>query len=124
MEGEEFYLRYFVGHRGRYGHEFLEFEITSNGRLRYANNSNYRSDGLIRREVYVNDIVIDDIKRMVEESEILNQDDSRWPDHGSAGRQELEIKSGNEHICFVTSKIGSFNDVQQSHDPAGMRVLT
>lgn len=45
-------LFYFVrstGHQGRHGHEFLEFEY-SRGRLRYANNSNYRNDSLIRKE--------------------------------------------------------------------------
>jgi len=38
-----------TGHSGRHGHEFLEFEY-SHGRLRYANNSNYRNDSLIRKE--------------------------------------------------------------------------
>ena len=33
-----------------YGHEFLEFEFRPDGRLRYANNSNYKSDILIRKE--------------------------------------------------------------------------
>lgn len=35
---DKFYVRYYSGHTGRYGHEFLEFEF-SDGRLRYANNS-------------------------------------------------------------------------------------
>lgn len=39
-----------VGHKGIYGHEFLEFEFRPDGRLRYANNSNYKSDVLIRKE--------------------------------------------------------------------------
>ena len=123
MEGDDFYLRYFVGHKGRYGHEFLEFELKADGRLRYGNNSNYRSDGLIRREVYINNIVIDDIKRIIDESEIMIQNDSKWPEPGSGGRQELEIIIGDNHICFVTNKIGSFNDVNESEDPAGMRIL-
>lgn len=38
-----------TGHSGKHGHEFLEFEF-SHGRLRYANNSNYRNDSLIRKE--------------------------------------------------------------------------
>ncbi len=36
---EDFYLRYYVGHKGKFGHEFLEFEFRGDGRLRYANNS-------------------------------------------------------------------------------------
>ena len=47
---DNFYVRYYVGHRGKFGHEFLEFEIRSNGRLRYANNSNYKNDTMIRWE--------------------------------------------------------------------------
>ena len=34
---------------GQHGHEFLEFEY-SQGRLRYANNSNYRNDSMIKKE--------------------------------------------------------------------------
>ncbi|KAG8963693.1 hypothetical protein FRC03_002665 [Tulasnella sp. 419] len=49
VENDPFYLRYYVGHSGKHGHEFLEFEY-ANGRLRYANNSNYRNESLIRKE--------------------------------------------------------------------------
>ncbi|BGP14165.1 hypothetical protein JCM10213v2_002105 [Rhodosporidiobolus nylandii] len=35
------YLRYYSGHVGSYGHEFIEFEI-SQGRLRFALNSNFK----------------------------------------------------------------------------------
>ena len=45
-----FCLKNSVGHKGQYGHEFLEFEFRKDGRLRYANNSNYKSDKLIRKE--------------------------------------------------------------------------
>ena len=38
-----------TGHSCKHGHEFLEFEY-SHGRMRYANNSNYRNDSLIRKE--------------------------------------------------------------------------
>lgn len=70
----EFYLRYYVGHKGKFGHEFLEFEFRPDGKdliqqlntlrknyhwrfllllgkLRYANNSNYKNDVMIRKEV-------------------------------------------------------------------------
>ena len=68
-EMTEFYLRYYVGHKGKFGHEFLEFEFRPDGemkwvfenidafvifilgRLRYANNSNYKNDQMIRKEV-------------------------------------------------------------------------
>ena len=50
MSEEEFYVRYYVGHKGKFGHEFLEFEIRPDGRLRYANNSQYKNDTMIRKE--------------------------------------------------------------------------
>lgn len=39
-----------VGHKGKFGHEFLEFEVRPDGLLRYANNSNYKKDHMIRKE--------------------------------------------------------------------------
>jgi len=47
---EDFYLRYYIGHKGKFGHEFLEFEVRADGRLRYANNSQYKAENLIRKE--------------------------------------------------------------------------
>ena len=58
------------GHQGRYGHEFLEFEY-SRGRLRYANNSNYRNDDLIKKEMWVSPLMVEELRRVVEESEIM-----------------------------------------------------
>jgi len=119
----DFYLRYYVGHKGKYGHEFLEFEFRPDGRLRYANNSNYKSDILIRKEVFVSETVLKELKRIIEESEILKEDDSNWPAPDKIGRQELEIRSGKTHISFTTSKIGSFVEVQESKDPEGLRMF-
>lgn len=64
-------MRYYVGHKGKFGHEFLEFEFRPNGRLRYANNSNYKADSQIRKEVYVNDIILEELKRIITDSKIL-----------------------------------------------------
>lgn len=120
---EEFYLRYYVGHKGKFGHEFLEFEFRPDGKLRYANNSNYKNDTMIRKEVFCNECVLQDLKRMVEEAEIMKEDDNNWPHPDRVGRQELEIVLGDEHISFTTSKIGSLLDVQESKDPEGLRVF-
>jgi len=38
-------------------------------------------------------------------------------------RQELEIVCGNEHISFVTSKIGSLVDVEESTDAEGLKIF-
>ncbi|CAF3957314.1 unnamed protein product, partial [Adineta steineri] len=101
--------------------EFLEFEFRPDGKLRYANNSNYKKDTLIRKEVYVNRAVIEELKRIVNESDIMKEDDAVWPPQDRTGRQELEIVLGDEHISFTTSKIGSLIDINNSRDPDGLR---
>ncbi|KAI2472671.1 Mago nashi protein [Annulohypoxylon bovei var. microspora] len=126
--GEPFYIRYYSGHSGRFGHEFLEFDfrVVGDGRsavTRYANNSNYRNDSLIRKEMCVSSLVVDEIKRMVKTSEIMKEDDAKWPQKNKDGRQELEIRLGNDHISFETAKIGSLIDVTESADPEGLRVF-
>ena len=70
MSSSEFYLRYYVGHKGKFGHEFLEFEFRPDGKLRYANNSNYKNDTMIRKEAYVHQAVMDELKRIIEDSEV------------------------------------------------------
>ncbi|ETS60677.1 hypothetical protein PaG_04576 [Moesziomyces aphidis] len=118
----DFYVRYYTGHQGRHGHEFLELEY-SRGRLRYANNSNYRNDSLIRKEMWISPTMVAELRRIVEDSEIMREDDAKWPKKNSTGRQELEVRLGNDHISFETAKIGSLVDVQDSEDPEGLRVM-
>ncbi len=117
----DFYLRYYVGHKGKFGHEFLEFEFRPDGKLRYANNSNYKNDTMIRKEAYVHKAVMEELKRIIEDSEIMAEDDAMWPQPDRVGRQELEIVIGDEHISFTTSKIGSLVDVNNSKDPDALR---
>lgn len=123
VDEDEFYVRYYVGHKGKFGHEFLEFEFRPDGKLRYANNSNYKNDTMIRKEVFVNESVVSELKRIIEDSEIMKEDDKNWPMPDRVGRQELEVVSGDEHISFTTSKIGSLLDVQESNDPEGLRLF-
>ena len=70
-EANEFYLRYYVGHKGKFGHEFLEFEFRPDGKLRYANNSNYKNDTMIRKEVFLTPAVLKECKRIVTECEVF-----------------------------------------------------
>ena len=68
------------------------------------------------------------------------EDDAKWPQKNKDGRQELEIRIGNDHISFEvcpctarlrsgcllsvqTAKIGSLVDVTESADPEGLRVF-
>ncbi|KAJ9609422.1 Protein mago nashi [Cladophialophora chaetospira] len=108
--------------------DYLEFDfrVIGDGRsatARYANNSNYRNDSLIRKEMCVSSLLVAEIKRVIRDSEIMKEDDSRWPQKNKDGRQELEIRLGNEHIQFETAKIGSLGDVTDSADPEGLRVF-
>mmetsp|Transcript_11464 Transcript_11464/g.15912 ORF Transcript_11464/g.15912 Transcript_11464/m.15912 type:complete len:150 (+) Transcript_11464:58-507(+) len=123
MADEDFYVRYYVGHKGRFGHEFLEFEFRPDGKLRYANNSHYKNETMIRKEVQVSDGVLKELRRIIEESEVLKEDDNQWPEPDRVGKQELEVVMGEEHISFSTSKIGSLLDVQESKDPEGLRIF-
>ena len=65
--------------------------------------------------------VMDELRRVVEDSEVMAEDDAIWPQPDRVGRQELEIVIGDEHISFTTSKIGSLVDVNSSRDPDGLR---
>ena len=120
---DEFYLRYYVGHRGRFGHEFLEFEVRADGRVRYANSSQYKSDVMIRKEVYIDKIVIDEMKRIISTADINVLSDKDWPIPDREGRQEVEICINEKSLLFVTSKIRSMNDVASSKDPHGLQKL-
>lgn len=73
------------------------------------------------QEAYVHNSVMDELKRVIVDSEIMAEDDAAWPPPDRVGRQELEIVIGDEHISFTTSKTGSLVDVNQSKDPEGMR---
>lgn len=125
---DKFYLKYYAGHQGKFGHEFLEFELiwdpkSDTGRLHYANNSNYRDDTIIKKKAPISWAVILEAKRIIEESEIMRESDVQWPKKNSDGKQELEIKIGKEHVAFETCRISSFQDVQNSEDPEGLEVF-
>jgi protein mago nashi len=120
---EDFYVRYYVGHRGKFGHEYLQFEFLPDGLLRYSNASNYRKDQVIKKQVYVTASAVRELKRIILDSEVAKEDDSLWPEPDVVGKQELEIVMDNEHIFFQTNKIGSLIDVEDSSDPEGMRVF-
>lgn len=47
--------------------------------------------------------MVDELRRIVEESEIMREDDANWPKRNSTGRQELEVRLGKEHISFEVS---------------------
>lgn len=118
---DEFYVRYYYGHKGEYGHEFTEFELSPSGRLRYANNSHYKHESMIRKEVFLSPAVVEETKRILRESNITKVDDTQWKEpKDESGRQELEIKLNNEHIAFTCGEISSLADIQKSPDAEGL----
>ncbi|KAK4990717.1 hypothetical protein LTR28_001432 [Elasticomyces elasticus] len=81
----------------------FDFRALGDGRsasARYANNSNYRNDSLIRKEMCVSSLIVEEIKRIIKESEVMKEDDTKWPPKNKDGRQELELRMGTEHISF------------------------
>lgn len=117
-----FYLRYYQGHKGTFGHEFLEFEFQSNSsRMRYANNSQYKNEKMIRKECNVSSAVLDELKRLVQSCEVLKEDDNLWPQPSRVGMQELEVMIDDMHVSFSLSKIGTLEDCDNSKDPEGLR---
>jgi protein mago nashi len=99
-----------------------EFELCPSGKLRYANNSNYKDDSMIRKEVCVSPAVVEEVKRVILTSQITTIDDRNWKEPPAA-RQELEIKIGNEHIAFTCSEILSLVDIRDSPDPQGLTIF-
>lgn len=73
--------------------------------------------------MWVGPLVVKEFKRIVESSEITKEDDTNWPKKNIVGKQELEIRIGNDHIALETAKIGSLVEIQESEDPEGLRVL-
>ena len=71
----------------------------------------------------MNESVMAELKRIIDDSEVMKEDDSNWPEPDRVGRQELEVVLGDEHISFTTAKIGSLLDVQESKDPEGLRIF-
>ena len=102
---EDFYCRYYVTNKG----SFTFLEIYESGKIKYSNGAGE----IIRRRCTLGIAVLAEIKKMISESHILSEIDTRWPDKDSSGGQELEIRIGNEHISFTCSNIGSIAEIDR-----------
>lgn len=96
---------------------------------------------LTRIVVILSPTVMEEIKRIIIDSEVTKEDDHNWPSPDRVGTQELEIILGDEHIsfavcylqsgnpslnpfsCWQCAKIGSLLNVQESNDPEGLRIF-
>jgi protein mago nashi len=71
----------------------------------------------------VSQSVIDEMRRVVLESGILECKDTEWPKPDKIGKQELVVRVGGKEVSLQTSKIGSYAEVQKTKDPAGLTVF-
>jgi protein mago nashi len=53
LDTQDFYLRYYIGHKGKFGHEFLEFEFRPDGKLRFVNKMKKKILAFILKNVYL-----------------------------------------------------------------------
>lgn len=118
--GSDLYFRYYCGHHGKFGHEFLELEVKKDGTLRYANNSRYRGAQAIKKEARLSPPVVEELKRIVRASTVLQADDANWPVPDRSGRQELEVLLDGQHISFATNKISTSPEIAETADPDGL----
>lgn len=75
MNSNLYYVRYYSGHTGRYGNQFLQFQLKEDGTLKYANNSHYRNENIIKKQARIAPAVLDEIKRLIVSSSICESND-------------------------------------------------
>lgn len=51
-------------------------------------------------KVFVNEIILDQLRKIIVDSGILKEDDKKWPEPDRVGRQELEIVIDGKHKPF------------------------
>ena len=56
--------------QGRFGHEFLEFEVLPEGLLKYANATRYRGEGRIRKEMQLSETVVHEFAKIIRNSHV------------------------------------------------------
>lgn len=114
-------LQFYSGHKGQFGHEYFQFSIRD-GVLQYSNNSNYKKDEVIKKQVTLSKLTINEIMRIIEDSEIYREDEKQWPPPDKIGKTELIIKMNGLEWKGRTSKIGSLNDLNHCKDPDGLKL--
>jgi len=101
-----------------------EFEISTNGRLRYVNSTNYKGERDIRKEFCVTTQVLQEMERIVRDSQILREEDKDWPQPNRDGKQNLEIHVEGKRYCYVTCKLGTLSEVEKcSKDPEALKAF-
>lgn len=126
----EFYLRFYSGgyKDNVHGHEFLEFDIRHNpgdkfATLRYANQTNYRNEELIRKQVCISLLVLEEILCIVKESQILLESDVFWPKAERESKQEIEIRCGNKKKVLKTVGRLSLVSIKGMNDAESLKIV-
>eukprot|EP00835_Amoeboradix_gromovi_P006422 NODE_751_length_4551_cov_0.292228.p3 type:complete len:149 gc:universal NODE_751_length_4551_cov_0.292228:2658-2212(-) len=119
---KDFYIQFYIGHKGQFGHEYLQFSI-KDGILKYSNNSNYKNDQEIKKQVSVSKLLIEEFVKIIDDAEITREDENLWPAPNKVGKIELIIRKGEEEWKGRTCKLGSLSEVNQSKDPEGLRIF-
>mmetsp|Transcript_5300 Transcript_5300/g.6769 ORF Transcript_5300/g.6769 Transcript_5300/m.6769 type:complete len:188 (+) Transcript_5300:69-632(+) len=118
-----FFVKFYVGHRGRYGHEFLQFTVANTGLLHYVNQSEYKKDGLIQKDVVCGGLILYQIRKIICDSKLLEYNDKKWPKAGRTGRQHLEIRLGTQTASYTTEKLGTLSEVECCTDAEGLKIF-
>ena len=118
----DFYLQFYIGHKGQFGHEYLSFSI-KDGYLKYSNNSNYKNDEVIKKQVALSHLMIDEFIKIIDDAEITRENEKLWPMPNKVGKIELIVRHGETEWKGRTCKLGSLSEVNQSKDPEGLRIF-
>ncbi len=63
------------------------------------------------------------MKRIIIDSGIMECEDKEWPKPDKIGKQQFVVRIGSKEINLVTSKIGSYGEVQKTNDPNGLTIF-
>lgn len=100
--------------------DYLKFEVEGN-ELTYTNSS---SEDVIRHRMYLSDFVVEELKRMVDESEIMDERDKNWPmPDDTETKLEIEFGSGRKtkYVKLTTHKLVSIAKIMETKDPEGLK---
>lgn len=68
-----------MSHKDKFDHKFLEIEFQPDKKLRCVNDSNYKDNVMIRKEVYIYKSMMEELKRIINDSETTKEYDALWP---------------------------------------------
>ena len=118
---QECFLKFYAGHVGRFGHEYLEFEFQPDGLFKYANDSNYKRGIPIKRQCYVSQSTLNVACQLIRSSGILDLKEVKFPEPDEKGCQEVEFGTRDRKVSLTTSKIMSLQEIARSRDVEGLK---